>query len=575
MTFAESLLPGSPTPLTLVQRAALALATPAKPGADAEAAIVSAEPAHARLLFFSPPGGYQASILPGGAGLEPALAEVINGWPKGVLHVVVLGADPREVLQIWKRYVRFFGDGKRTFSLHVRDGVGKLRTLRGSKLPPLQAALHRADALDGASPEVRAQLQAAQASGTRSAADVLTFQQTLRRQRVPVTVALVVACLAVFAAGWAFEANTHPRVMYRMGAMQGALLLEGEWWRLLAPSLLHAGPWHLLLNMVALVSLGSLLEGILGWRRFLLLFVACAIGGSAAIAVASPQTFVVGSSGAIWGLMAFELYLGWRPGGLFPEVIARQLKKAGVRVVAINVLISLLPGISLAAHLGGGLVGLALAASGLLTRGVRPVAEGTPPSAPPALTTGAALAAAALVASIVQGFAWGRPWDFARPELVRVELPDGFGISLPAVHTRLDESPREKVTSTTFGDLSLDGAVYRVVLGPVDPGTVADAARMEELKKLMAHGEMAGSPRQGAIALEQLDDRLAVTDHITNANGARIREWATYLGDHIVILHAVELKQPGAAPWEHLARPIFLSIRPPKTPVESTGNSPR
>ncbi|HVE81667.1 MAG TPA: rhomboid family intramembrane serine protease [Myxococcales bacterium] len=564
MTPADSLPSPPPAPLTPVQRLALALAAPAKAGAESGAAVLSAEPSHARLRFFVP-GSFHVSILPGGDGVEAALAEVISGWQAGALHVVVLGADPKETLRLFKRH-RPFWQMKSVFCLHVRDAAGKVHTVAGGKMPLLQMALDRADAMDGAAPEIHRHLQEVQAAGVRSTEDVAAFQQLLQRQKVRATTLLVISCFAVFAAGWAlFQATSSTRVMIRMGAMQGELLRQGQWWRLLAPAFLHAGPWHVLLNMLALFSLGSLLEGLLGWRRFLLLYTACALGGSVAILIASPAAVVMGASGAIWGLMGFELYLAWRPGGLFPEMIARQLKSAGGRAVAVNIAISLLPGISFAAHLGGGLVGLGLAASGLLTRGVRPVAEGTPPSAPPALTAGAALSAVALAASLLYGIAWGRPWDFARPELVRVELADGYSAQMPAVHTRIDEREENGVTKTTLGDLYTDGAIYRMLLIPSDPGTVADADQLENLKAELAQQALAGVPRQGAIKVERLGDRQVVTDLATSGD-TRVREWSTYQGSHLVVMQVVEIAKPGTAPWEQLAPAIFLSIQPPRAP---------
>ena len=559
MTTAQPLSPPPPEPLNLVQCVALALATPAAPGADPVAAIVSAEPAHARLRFYKP-GGHHASILSGGVGLEAALAETIAGWKEGVLHVLVLGADRKEVQQLWKRHAPFW-QLKRIFSLHVSDAAGKVRTVVGAKLPPLQAGFDRARMLDGASLEVRERLQAVQAADARATQDVVAFQQTLRGRKVAATTALVIACFAVFGAELAlFHAPSTPQVLIRMGAMQGELLLRGQWWRLLAPSFLHMGPWHVLLNMVALFSLGSLLERLLGWRRFLLLFAACGLGSSAAILVATPEKYVVGASGAIWGLMAFEFFLAFRPGGLFPEIVAKQLKSAAPRLLAINVGISLLPGISLAAHLGGGLVGLALAASGLLTRGVRPVAEEAPPPPSRALTAGGALSAIALVASLAAAIAWGRPWDFAEPELTRVELAEGFVATMPAVRARLEERSDNGVISTTFGDIYTDGAVYRVLLIPAK-GVVADTAEMDALKAELAKQALAGIPRLGRIEVKELGGRTVVVDQAASGLN-RVREWSTYRDDHLVILQVVEPSNPGQAPWEALAPNIFLSIGP-------------
>lgn len=135
-------------------------------------------------------------------------------------------------------------------------------------------------------------------------------------------------------------------------------------WRLLTVTLVHAGLWHLVLNMLALWALGRSLEPLLGRGRFLALYALSALGGSVLVALLAPGTWVVGASGAVWGLL----------GAMF--VIGRHL---GVNVTAIaillglNLVITFLPGsnISWQAHIGGGLVGALVGYIFARTRAVR------------------------------------------------------------------------------------------------------------------------------------------------------------------------------------------------------------
>ena len=76
----------------------------------------------------------------------------------------------------------------------------------------------------------------------------------------------------------------------------------GDWWRLLSAAFLHYGPFHLLMNMFALYWFGSLLEQRIGSGRFLLLYVAAGLAGSAGALIAQPNAFTAGASGAIFGL---------------------------------------------------------------------------------------------------------------------------------------------------------------------------------------------------------------------------------------------------------------------------------
>jgi len=135
-------------------------------------------------------------------------------------------------------------------------------------------------------------------------------------------------------------------------------------WRLLTVTLVHAGIWHLALNMLALWALGRSLEPLLGRGRFLALYALSALGGSVLVALLAPGTWVVGASGAVWGLL----------GAMF--VIGRHLG-ANVTALAVllglNLVITFLPGsgISWQGHIGGGLVGALVGLIFARTRAIR------------------------------------------------------------------------------------------------------------------------------------------------------------------------------------------------------------
>lgn len=130
----------------------------------------------------------------------------------------------------------------------------------------------------------------------------------------------------------------------------------GDWWRLLSSGFLHFGPLHLLVNMFALYILGRDLEVLLGRWRFAAVYLVSLLGGSAAVMLfADPRSLTAGASGAIFGLM----------GGLVVVLLRlRRSVSAAVAIIAINVVIGLsVPGISLAGHLGGLVVGAAATAA--------------------------------------------------------------------------------------------------------------------------------------------------------------------------------------------------------------------
>jgi membrane associated rhomboid family serine protease len=131
-------------------------------------------------------------------------------------------------------------------------------------------------------------------------------------------------------------------------------VLTGEWYRMLTTAFLHAGIFHLMLNMLALWILGSSLEPILGRWRFTALYVLSALGGSVAslLWLEGGQT-TVGASGAVFGLF----------GALF--VVARRFNRdvtSVLVILGINAVIGFtVPGIDWRAHLGGLITGALLA----------------------------------------------------------------------------------------------------------------------------------------------------------------------------------------------------------------------
>jgi membrane associated rhomboid family serine protease len=116
----------------------------------------------------------------------------------------------------------------------------------------------------------------------------------------------------------------------------------------------HASPVHLALNMMALLLFGSELERQLGRARYLTVYLVAALGGAASLQLFGEYFQpVVGASGAIYGLLgAFGVVL----------LTQRQDLRGLLTLLAINLFISFLPGVSLLGHLGGLVAGAAAAA---------------------------------------------------------------------------------------------------------------------------------------------------------------------------------------------------------------------
>jgi rhomboid protease GluP len=146
--------------------------------------------------------------------------------------------------------------------------------------------------------------------------------------------------------------------LLEMGAKYGPLMAAGEWWRFLTPVFLHAGLFHIFVNMYSLYALGPAVERFFEARRMLALYLLSGIGGVVLSLVFSPQPSV-GASGAIFGLLgalAAFFYLHRAAFGRFGMVQLRQL----IFVAMLNLMLGLSPGIDNWGHVGGLITGALL-----------------------------------------------------------------------------------------------------------------------------------------------------------------------------------------------------------------------
>lgn len=130
-----------------------------------------------------------------------------------------------------------------------------------------------------------------------------------RMRRLPrLTTGLLAFLVAVFTLEVGAGALESPEGIVAAGALWRPAVLAGEYWRLLAATFLHGGLEHLTSNAVALFILGMIGEHAFGWRQFVLLYVASAVGGSLASVALSPAPSV-GASGALFGLQGAAVVL--------------------------------------------------------------------------------------------------------------------------------------------------------------------------------------------------------------------------------------------------------------------------
>jgi len=107
---------------------------------------------------------------------------------------------------------------------------------------------------------------------------------------------------------------------------------HGQWYRMFTAMFLHASFFHLAVNMYSLYFVGSIMEQVIGRWRFLLLYLASGLAGSAGALVLSPLTPTVGASGAIFGVL----------GGLFILERRRHIATGGqvAGLIVLNLVIT-------------------------------------------------------------------------------------------------------------------------------------------------------------------------------------------------------------------------------------------
>ncbi|MCB0856609.1 MAG: rhomboid family intramembrane serine protease [Solirubrobacterales bacterium] len=167
----------------------------------------------------------------------------------------------------------------------------------------------------------------------------------------PATITLIAINVVVFLAemgtgSGGFSSTTSPLIQDY--GLIGAMVADGEPYRLLTAGFLHAGFMHVAFNMIALYFLGRILEPSIGTARFLMIYFVSMLAGSfGAILLSSNVAITVGASGAVFGLFAATFIIAYGRG------LGHIASEIGV-IIGINLLLTFtISGISIGGHLGG------------------------------------------------------------------------------------------------------------------------------------------------------------------------------------------------------------------------------
>jgi membrane associated rhomboid family serine protease len=206
--------------------------------------------------------------------------------------------------------------------------------------------------------------------------------------------------------------------VYSVGYMSPALVAAGEAWRIVTANLLHGFPLHLILNLVALATFGTLCERPLGTARTLAVM---GVSGLAAMTASAAAGYdqVVGVSGVASGLIGAVTWLEHFRSEELPAWW-RVPRSPLYVMIGLTALLGFVPGIAGAAHVGGFLGG-ALAAW-LLVDG--PLRGGPAPAPVRALAASVVLATAAGVGAA--GAELRAPGEYCVRQISRLEHVRGI-----------------------------------------------------------------------------------------------------------------------------------------------------
>lgn len=205
-----------------------------------------------------------------------------------------------------------------------------------------------------------------QAKGERRPVTVLGGRTGARADKPYLTISIIAICVVVWIGELVF-----PRVFQEVAFAPA--LGPSEPWRLITSAFAHSPnqPMHIIFNMLVLWIVGGYLEQLLGWARYVAIYVVSALAGAVVWLLFQPVspgdpgawTRVVGASGAVFGLFAAVIVLNRHLGRDSSGMIA---------TVGINAVIGfVVPNVAWEAHLGGLIAGGLMAGALALARNRR------------------------------------------------------------------------------------------------------------------------------------------------------------------------------------------------------------
>ena len=174
-----------------------------------------------------------------------------------------------------------------------------------------------------------------------------------------VTYIVALICVLVYLISLYFYRYTYnsSEVAIIIGGYYKIFVVAGQWWRIFTAGFVHVDVFHLLVNMLSLISLGRLLENYYGHIKFLIVLLVGIVFGNLFLFALNDNIVAVGISGGLYALLAcLAMYIYNTKMYKIPAVMHNV-----IYIFLVNLMINLLPSIGYYAHLGGFIAGILLA----------------------------------------------------------------------------------------------------------------------------------------------------------------------------------------------------------------------
>ncbi|MBP1889461.1 rhomboid protease GluP [Clostridium moniliforme] len=146
-------------------------------------------------------------------------------------------------------------------------------------------------------------------------------------------------------------------VLIECGAKVNYLINKGQIWRLLTCAFLHGGLIHIALNMYSLFIVGTVVEKIYGWKKYLGIYFLSSITSSLLGYLLGPEMISIGASGAIFGVLGAFLWFAIKE----KENLQKGVLGNIIAVIVLNLFIGLTSSnIDNLGHIGGFIGGFTL-----------------------------------------------------------------------------------------------------------------------------------------------------------------------------------------------------------------------